>query len=104
MKHYERHIFICENQRQPGERPSCAEKNREILKYLKPKCASAFCGSKKIRIQRAGCLDRCEEGPILVSYPEGKWFSIKSLEDAERFYQHYVKNDNIESIQDLEVK
>jgi (2Fe-2S) ferredoxin len=108
--HYDKHIFICENQRGPGERPSCAHINSEILKYLKlhtKKWADAQIelgeNKPKIRVQRAGCLDRCEEGPILVSYPEGKWFSIRNLVDAERFLRSYIANGDLESIKDLEI-
>ena len=31
-------------------------------------------GAGKIRVQRAGCLDRCEEGPTCVVYPDGVWY------------------------------
>jgi (2Fe-2S) ferredoxin len=100
---YERHIFVCENQRAPGERISCADKNAEILKYLKQNSKTAYKGNGKIRIQRAGCLDRCELGPVLVSYPEGRWFSLKSTDDAKRFLEKYIASDDLDSVKDLEI-
>ena len=101
--YYERHIFVCENERSPGERISCAKKNSEILKYLKQNSKTSYKGSGKLRVQRAGCLDRCEQGPVLVSYPEGKWFSLKSIEDAKRFLEKYIVSDDLDSMRDLEI-
>ncbi|WCL49680.1 (2Fe-2S) ferredoxin domain-containing protein [Leptospira sp. GIMC2001] len=95
---YDQHIFVCENHRGEGERPSCGVHNSEILKHLKQKPKTS-----KVRVQRAGCLDRCEEGPILVSYPEGKWFSLKTKEDADRFYEKYIRDNDFESVADLAV-
>lgn len=103
MSFYKKHIFICENQRGEGERPSCGVSNSPILKYLKSKCKSYARGEEKIRIQRAGCLDRCEEGPILVCYPEEKWYSIKTQEEADRFLLYFIGEDDPGAIADLEV-
>lgn len=101
--YYEKHIFICDNKREPGQRVSCSERNSEILKYLKQNADSYYKGSGSIRIQRAGCLDRCELGPILVSYPEGLWFSLKSLDDAKRFLEMYIAGNDLLAIEDLAV-
>ena len=40
-------------------------------------------GLKNVRINNAGCLDRCELGPTLVIYPEGVWYSPKTREDID---------------------
>lgn len=99
--YYEKHIFICDNQRAPDERKSCGAKGTEVLRYLKPRFKEAYSGSGKIRVQRSGCMDRCEEGPILVSYPEGTWFSLNSIEDANLFLESYIRDNDISAIQDL---
>jgi (2Fe-2S) ferredoxin len=98
---YEKHIFVCENQRAPGERVSCGNQGSgELLKLLKQKTAKAGI-DYKFRIQRAGCLDRCELGPIQVSYPEGKWFKLRTETDVELLIEHYLKADNIEKYEHL---
>ena len=49
-------------------------------------------GLKNIRINKAGCLDQCEKGPAVVIYPEGTWYTIKTIEDGETLIQsHLVK-------------
>lgn len=58
----------------------------------------------KVRIQRAGCLDRCELGPVQVSYPEGRWFSLKTEEDVDIFLKYYIQSEQMEKIQHLIIK
>ncbi|TGM75804.1 (2Fe-2S) ferredoxin domain-containing protein [Leptospira levettii] len=90
---YEKHIFVCENQRAPSERVSCGNQGSiEFLKLLKQKAAKAGI-EYKFRVQKSGCLDRCELGPIQVSYPEGKWFAMKSEADVETILEYYLKTD-----------
>jgi hypothetical protein len=31
-----------------------------------------------VRVNMAGCLDRCEFGPAMVIYPEGIWYKIET--------------------------
>ena len=101
MSYYKKHIFVCENQRGEGERPSCGASNSQVLKYLKQKIHLFYKGEGKIRVQRAGCFDRCEEVPVFVSYPEGHWFRLRSLEDADRFLEFYIGKGERDSIKDL---
>lgn len=37
-----------------------------------------------VRINSAGCLDRCECGPTMVVYPDGVWYRAASAEDVDR--------------------
>ncbi|MGH6954412.1 MAG: (2Fe-2S) ferredoxin domain-containing protein, partial [Alphaproteobacteria bacterium] len=61
--YYRLHVFCCTNERPPGHpRGCCAEKESVKLRtYLKNQ-AKKF-GLSDVRINAAGCLDRCELGP-----------------------------------------
>ena len=51
-------------------------------------------GVRDVRINQAGCLDRCEFGPALVIYPEGVWYSPKTREDVDAILQaHLVEGE-----------
>ena len=73
MKPLQRHVFICLNERKPGDpRGDCASKGAaQCLALLKGEAHKR--GLKGIRIQRAGCLDQCEQGVSIVVYPEADW-------------------------------
>ena len=90
--YFERHVFVCENVRADGHpRGCCADKGSvELRSYMKARAKEL--GLKGIRINGAGCLDRCELGPTLVIYPEGVWYACTSKADIDRVLQDHVQN------------
>ena len=56
-------------------------------------------GLKNVRINSAGCLDRCELGPTLVIYPEGVWYSVPTKADIDEVLEtHMVKGGRVERL------
>ena len=43
-----------------------------------------------VRVNIAGCLDRCELGPTMVIYPEGVWYSYRNTEDLDEILNTHV--------------
>ena len=80
---YEAHVFVCCNRRPDGHRRgSCAAKGSEGLRdYMKARAKEL--GLRGVRVNMAGCLDRCEFGPSIVIYPEGIWYRIETTSDVE---------------------
>jgi (2Fe-2S) ferredoxin len=96
---YAKHVFCCTNRREAGHpRGCCAEKNAEELRnYLKGRAKEA--GLRRIRVNAAGCLDRCELGPNMVIYPEGVWYTYKTKEDLDEILDtHLVKGGRVERL------
>ena len=82
--YYKYHVFFCTNQRTDGSR--CCQDNRatEMRSYMKNRIKEAGqSGKGLIRINTAGCLDRCEQGPVLVIYPQGIWYTYLDEEDID---------------------
>ena len=50
----------------------------------------ALNGPGKIRVNKAGCLDRCADGPVMVIYPEGIWYTFIDAEDVEEIIQSHL--------------
>lgn len=88
--YYQAHVFCCVNERPDGHpRGCCKSKGAEKLRnYLKARAKEL--GLEDIRVNQSGCLDRCELGPTVVIYPEGIWYSINSIEDAEAVLQQHL--------------
>ncbi len=84
------HVFVCTNRRPDGhKRGSCAERGSESLRdYLKVRAKES--GLADIRINAAGCLDRCELGPTLVIYPEGVWYGYRTTEDLDEILETHL--------------
>jgi len=92
---YDAHIFCCINERAPDHpRGSCARRGSvELHQYMKEK--SKELGIEGIRVNKAGCLDRCELGPVMVIYPEGTWYAINSTADIDEILEHHVINGTV---------
>lgn len=92
---YQQHVFCCTNQRGPdAKRRCCAAGNSDALRdYMKKKVKALGINTaeNRIRINSAGCLDRCEQGPVLVIYPEGVWYRYDSEADIDAIIQaHFI--------------
>ena len=102
MSYYQRHIFFCINDRGAGaERPSCNQcGSAEMRDYAKRRMkALGLTGEGKVRVNKAGCLDRCEEGPACVIYPEGVWYTYVDEEDIDEIIDsHLVHGKPVERL------
>ena len=52
-------------------------------------------GIENMRVNTAGCLDRCELGPTMVIYPEGVWYSCKTREDIDEVIERHLQRGEI---------
>lgn len=87
---YRAHVFCCVNERPEGHaRGSCARRGSVRLRdYMKAR--AKVLGLNDVRINAAGCLDRCELGPSIVIYPEGVWYRAESTSDIDAILQEHL--------------
>lgn len=100
MARFERHIFICMNERPPGNpRGCCAGKDAEAIKIAMKDEISKRGLKGKVRANEAGCLNQCAVGPTVVVYPEQVWYGHVTVADvAEIFDRHVMKGEVIERL------
>jgi (2Fe-2S) ferredoxin len=91
MSHYSHHLFFCLNRRDDG-RACCADHDAERLQaYAKQRIKSlGLAGEGKVRVNKAGCLDRCDLGPALVVYPEAVWYTYVDEKDIDEIIDSHV--------------
>lgn len=92
MSYYRYHVFICCNQRVNGE-PCCNDLGATALfDYMKRRVkALGLAGAGKVRINKAGCLDRCAEGPVMVVYPEETWYTFIDQQDIDEIIDSHLQ-------------
>ena len=100
MSYFKHHVFFCTNQRTNGE--ACCQDHhanemrayaKQRMKELVPKMEG------RMRINSAGCLDRCDEGPVLVIYPEGVWYTYVDKEDIDEIIaEHLLRGRVVERL------
>lgn len=96
MSYFKQHVFFCCNQRAPGE-TCCADKGAvELQTYAKDRIAElGLKGKGKVRINKAGCLDRCDDGPVLVVYPDNVWYTFVDKADVDEIITEHLQNGRI---------
>ncbi|HEY0855643.1 MAG TPA: (2Fe-2S) ferredoxin domain-containing protein [Albitalea sp.] len=94
--YYERHIFFCLNQRDNGEN-CCANHNAQAgFDHCKQRVKSEnLAGPGGVRVNKAGCLDRCAGAPVAVVYPEGVWYTYVDQHDIDEIVDTHLKNGQI---------
>lgn len=93
---YDKHIFICVNQRAEGApRRSCGEAHgMEIVDAFKKKLKELNLPIK-LRAQKAGCLDICDFGQTVVIYPEGVFYVGVELTDVDEIIHEHIINNRV---------
>ena len=96
MSHFKYHVFFCTNERAEGE-PCCGRHNAKALRdYCKAKVkALGLNGPGQVRVNNAGCLDRCAEGPVLVIYPEATWYTFIDEEDIDEIVEEHLTHGRV---------
>lgn len=89
--YFEHHVFFCMNEREEG-RTCCAGKGaKKAQEHAKQRIKELnLSGEGKVRINKAGCLDRCEEGPVLVVYPQGTWYTYVDKHDIDEIIDSHL--------------
>jgi (2Fe-2S) ferredoxin len=96
----QKHVFICINQREPGNpKGDCASKGGEAVREEFKRQLHERGLKGRMRANAAGCLDQCARGVTVVVYPEQVWYGGVRREDvAEIVEQHLVGGVPVERL------
>lgn len=91
MAPFDRHVFICGNQRPEGHPRGCCDPDASNHLHKVFKKALAEQGlNRRIRANKAGCLDQCEHGPTVVVYPDGVWYGHVTEADVPEIVERHL--------------
>ena len=91
MSYYQYHVFFCCNQREPAAgRAATTTAPRRCATTPSSGSRSWAAGPGHVRVNQAGCMDRCEEGPVLVVYPEGVWYTYVDRADVDEIIEEHL--------------
>jgi (2Fe-2S) ferredoxin len=96
MSYYKHHVFFCLNQRSHGE-ASCGDHDAQgSFDHCKARVkAAGLAGPGGVRVNKAGCLDRCAGGPVAVVYPEETWYTFVDHDDIDEIVEEHLKHGRV---------
>lgn len=94
--YFKRHIFFCLNERKNDE-ACCAQQGAQAaFDHCKSRVKDlGLAGPGQVRVNKAGCLDRCAGGPVAVVYPEGVWYTYVDQTDIDEIVESHLKNGQV---------
>jgi (2Fe-2S) ferredoxin len=96
MSYFKHHVFICTNQREPGEQCCNNVGGSAAFAYVKDRVgALKKNGPGAVRVNKAGCLGRCDRGPVMVVYPEETWYSFIDNTDLDEIVEEHLVNGRV---------
>ena len=96
MSYYRRHVFFCCNRREAPEACCANHGSAEMQAYAKDRIkALGENGKGKVRMNKSGCLARCDEGPVLVVYPDAVWYTYVDRADIDEIIEEHLRHGRI---------
>lgn len=90
--YYQRHIFFCLNQREQGQACCAEHAAQQAFDHCKARVkALGLDGPGQVRVNKAGCLDRCAGGPVAVVYPEAVWYGYVDQADIDEIVESHLQ-------------
>jgi (2Fe-2S) ferredoxin len=86
---YKKHVFVCISGK------TCPNEGAlQVFDELRKEVSER--GLKKaIRINKAGCLDQCGNGPMVVVYPEGTWYAHVTPTDCKELVESHLVGEKV---------
>ena len=92
---YEKHIFICINERPPENPKGCCGSEGMSVRMAFVRELAKRGLKNTVRANKSGCLDACSLGPTVVVYPDGIWYTGVTPEDVPEIVKTSIVNDRI---------
>src|SRR3954468_1544983 len=91
MPKFEKHIFVCTNERDKDHpRGSCERRMHGDLQKTFKKSLAEHGIRNTVRANKSGCLDQCEHGPTVVVYPDAVWYGGVTEDDVDEIVTSHI--------------
>lgn len=96
MPRYQRHIFVCTNER-PPENPTgcCASKGGNQVRLALKEEIKRRKLKPYVRACTSSCLSNCSNGVTVVIYPEAVWYGRVTLQDVDEIIERHVMRGEV---------
>ncbi len=90
MEPFRHHVFVCTQQKPEGVTCCPASGSMSILGALHGELGKQGL-SDDVQVTSCGCLGLCDDGPIMIVYPEGTWYRKVTPADVPEIVTSHLK-------------
>ena len=87
MSIFKKHVFVCSTGK------TCPKQGGEELVIEMKNLVRDLGLKNQIRVNKAGCMGQCGNGPMVVVYPEAVWYAGVQLCDAKELVENHLVED-----------
>lgn len=90
MSRFRQHFFVCTNTRPPFAKESCGPQNGNQILFLLQEAVEKRGLLDEVKITGCSCLGPCEQGPVVVAYPEAIWYRQVAIDDIAEIVETHI--------------
>lgn len=96
MEPFRQHVFVCTQEKPEGVPSCCKNRSLAVLRALEREVDNQGLDSE-VQITTCGCLGLCDEGPIMITYPDGTYYRQVKEEDAPEIVASHLRSGKVVS-------
>jgi (2Fe-2S) ferredoxin/predicted O-methyltransferase YrrM len=96
MEPFRHHIFVCTQEKPEGATCCPASGSMSVLGALHRELGSQGL-SGDVQVSSCGCLGLCDDGPMMITYPEGVWYRKVKAEDMPEIVSSHLRSGKVVS-------
>jgi (2Fe-2S) ferredoxin/predicted O-methyltransferase YrrM len=96
MEPFRYHVFVCTRSKPEGVTSCPNNGSLAVLRALEWELSSQGLDNE-VQLTTCGCLGLCEDGPILIVYPEGVWYHKVKAEDVPEMVDSHLRSGKVVS-------
>jgi len=96
MEPFRHHIFVCTQEKPEGVTCCPSGGSWRVLQALQRELGAQGLDSE-VQVSTCGCLGLCDDGPIMITYPEGAWYRKVKEEDVSEIVSSHLRSGKVVS-------
>jgi len=96
MEPFRHHIFVCTQEKPEGVTCCPSSGSWRVLQALQRELGSQGL-DREVQVSTCGCLGLCDEGPIMITYPEGTWYRKVQEGDVPEIVSSHLRSGKVVS-------
>ncbi len=90
MEPFRYHVLVCTQTKPEGVTSCSASGSKRVLDALNREVQSAGL-ENEVQVTTCGCLGLCDDGPIVIVYPDGVWYRRVTPEDVPEIVSAHLR-------------